>query len=155
MNPSIKKIYLLTLVVLSNAVGLYAQELSEAAIAAKIKEKMQQMNLEEKIGMLHANGLFTSAGVARVGVPDLMSDAGPLGVREDLKQNWASAGLTTDSATFFPNGSALAATWSPDLARRFGVAMGEEARARGKHIMLAPAFNITRTPLNGRTYEYY
>ncbi|GAB2979594.1 glycoside hydrolase family 3 C-terminal domain-containing protein [Mucilaginibacter puniceus] len=134
---------------------IYAQGLSETAIAVKIKEKMQQMTLEEKIGMLHANGLFTSAGVTRLGIPDLMSDDGPLGVREDLKSNWASAGLTTDSATFFPNGSALAATWSADLARRFGVAMGEEARARGKHIMLAPAFNITRTPLNGRTYEYY
>lgn len=155
MNLSIKKIFLLIFVVLSSAVSLYAQGLSEAAISAKIKDKMQQMTLEEKIGMLHANSLFTSAGVARLGVPDLMSDDGPLGVREDLKQNWASAGLTTDSATFFPNGSALAATWSPALANRFGVAMGEEARARGKHIMLAPAFNITRTPLNGRTYEYY
>ncbi len=155
MRSSIKKTVLLTTLALSGARGLYAQRLSESAIAIKIKEKLQQMTLEEKIGMLHANGLFTSAGVVRLGIPDLMSDDGPLGVREDLKPGWASAGLTTDSATFFPNGSALAATWSPALANRYGIAMGEEARARGKHIMLAPAFNITRTPLNGRTYEYY
>ena len=155
MRAFINKAVLLTTIVLLSSGGLFAQKLTEAAIAVKIKEKLQQMTLEEKIGMLHANGLFTSAGVKRLQIPDLMSDDGPLGVREDLKPGWASAGLTTDSATFFPNGSALAATWNPALANRFGVAMGEEARARGKHIMLAPAFNITRTPLNGRTYEYY
>jgi beta-glucosidase len=70
-------------------------------------------------------------------------------------EGWGSANLTTDSATFFPNGSALAATWNPGLAYRYGHDMGEEARARGKNVMLAPAFNICRTPLCGRTYEYY
>ena len=84
-----------------------------------------------------------------------MTDDGPLGVREDVKEGWGSANLTTDSATFFPNGSALAATWNPELAYRYGHDMGEEARARKKYIMLAPAFNIARTPLCGRTYEYY
>ena len=49
----------------------------------------------------------------------------------------------------------MAATWNPTLLYRYGEAMGEEARARKKEIVLSPAFNITRTPLNGRTYEYY
>jgi len=48
----------------------------------------------------------------------------------------------------------MAATWNPSLSYAYGKAVGEEARARKKYIMLAPAFNITRTPLNGRTYEY-
>jgi len=125
------------------------------AIDAKISAIIQKLTLEEKIAMLHANGLFSSAGVKRLGIPDLMSADGPLGVREETLPGWKPANLTTDSATFFPNGSALAATWNPDLAYRFGRDMGEEARARGKHVMLAPAFNITRTPLNGRTYEYF
>lgn len=120
----------------------------------KIDSIISQMSLEEKIAMVHANTLFSSAGVQRLNIPDLICDDGPLGVREDLKEGWASANLTTDSATFFPNGSALAATWNPALAYRYGHALGEEARARGKHIILAPAINITRTPLNGRTYEY-
>lgn len=126
-----------------------------AAIDAKISAIIQKLTLEEKIAMLHANSLFSSAGVKRLGIPDLMSADGPLGVREETLPGWKPANLTTDSATFFPNGSALAATWNPDLAYRFGHDMGEEARARGKHVMLAPAFNITRTPLNGRTYEYF
>ncbi|MFB9840955.1 glycoside hydrolase family 3 C-terminal domain-containing protein [Mucilaginibacter ginsenosidivorans] len=128
---------------------------SQQALDAKIDAIVKKLTLEEKIGMLHANGIFSTTGVERLGISGLMTDDGPLGVREDVKEGWGSANLTTDSATFFPNGSALAATWNPDLAYRFGHDMGEEARARKKYIMLAPAFNIARTPLCGRTYEYY
>jgi beta-glucosidase len=132
-----------------------AQKNTSTNTTTKISAIIKKLTLEEKIAMLHANTLFSSAGVPRLGIPDLTCDDGPLGVREDVKPGWGSANLTTDSATFFPNGSALAATWNPGLAYRFGHDIGEEARARGKNIMLAPAFNITRTPLNGRTYEYY
>ncbi len=135
--------------------GLNAQTTNEKTIDAKIAAIIKQLTLEEKIGLLHANGTFSSGGVDRLGIPGLMTDDGPLGVREDVKQGFAPAGLTTDSATFFPNGSALAATWNPELAYRYGHDMGEEARARKKYIILAPAFNIARTPLCGRTYEYY
>ena len=128
-----------------------------AATEAKINQLIKKMTLEEKITMLHANSIFTTGGVPRLGIPGLSMDDGPLGVREDLSNGggWESANLTTDSATFFPNGSALAATWNPSLAYRYGVGLGEEARARKKDIILAPAFNIARTPLCGRTYEYY
>jgi len=132
-----------------------AQTKAKPALDARIDAVIKKLTLDEKIGLLHANGIFSTAGVERLGIPGLMTDDGPLGVREDVKEGWGSANLTTDSATFFPNGSALAATWSPELAYRFGHDMGEEARARKKYIMLAPAFNICRTPLCGRTYEYY
>jgi|SRR5450432_1679905 len=132
-----------------------AQTKSDQALDAKIRSLIKHLTLEEKISMLHANSIFGTAGVERLGIPGLMTDDGPLGVREDVKEGWGSANLLTDSATFFPNGSALAATWNPKLAYRFGHDMGEEARARKKYIILAPAFNICRTPLCGRTYEYY
>ena len=128
---------------------------NNGATEQKIQNIIKQLTLEEKISLLHANSIFGTAGVKRLNIPGLMTDDGPLGVREDVKEGWGAANLTTDSATFFPNGSALAATWNPMLAYRFGHDMGEEARARGKYIMLAPAFNICRTPLCGRTYEYY
>ena len=132
-----------------------AQTKKRQPIDAKIDAVIKKLTLEEKIKMLHANSKFGSAGVERLGIPGLMTDDGPLGVREDVKENWSSANLTTDSATFFPNGSALAATWNPSLAYRYGHDIGEEARARKKYIILAPAFNICRTPLCGRTYEYF
>jgi beta-glucosidase len=90
-----------------------------------------------------------------LGIPELKYTDGPLGIREELEKNsWNSLRLTTDSATFFPSGSALAATWNPELAYLLGTDMGEEARARGKDILLAPAINITRIPTGGRTFEY-
>src|SRR3569833_380242 len=132
-----------------------AQTKAKPALDARIDAVIKKLTLDEKIGLLHAIGIFSTAGVERLGIPGLMTDDGPLGVREDVLEGWGSANLTPDSATFFPNGSALAATWNPDLAYRFGHDMGEEARARKKYILLAPAFNIARTPLCGRTYEYY
>ncbi len=132
-----------------------AQSKNDQATEAKIASLIKQLTLEEKISMLHANGIFSAGGIKRLNIPQIMTDDGPLGVREDVKEGWGSANLTTDSATFFPNGSALAATWNPQLAYRYGHDMAEEARARGKNIMLAPAFNICRVPLCGRTYEYY
>jgi beta-glucosidase len=114
------------------------------------------LSLEEKTGMLCGNGLFSSPGIERLGIRDIQYTDGPFGIREELgKRSWSPKGLTTDSATFFPTGSALAATWNPELAWMYGAGMGEEARTRGKDILLAPAVNITRSPLNGRTYEYY
>lgn len=128
----------------------------EAAIKTKIANIIKKMTLEEKIAMLHGNALFSSAGVPRLGIPELTCDDGPLGVREEvLRFDWKSANWTTDSATFLPNGSAIAATWNPAMANKYGVVLGEEANARKKIVMLAPAFNICRMPLCGRTYEYY
>jgi beta-glucosidase len=158
MKINQKKIsrFLTICLVLVSAVTVKAQVSSETALNKKIEQLIKKMTLKEKIAMLHGNSLFSSAGVPRLGIPELTSDDGPLGVREEVKRySWGSANWTTDSATFFPNGSALAATWSPTLAYRFGKAMGQEALARKKNVMLAPAFNICRTPLCGRTYEYY
>ncbi|OCX54741.1 glycosyl hydrolase [Mucilaginibacter sp. PPCGB 2223] len=136
--------------------GVEAQNKNETALKDKINGIIKKMTLEEKINMLHGNALFSSTGVQRLGIPELTCDDGPLGVREEIKRfDWASANWTTDSATFLPNGSAIAATWNPVMANKYGVVIGEEANARKKNIMLAPAFNICRMPLCGRTYEYY
>ncbi len=122
---------------------------------SRIDSIVSVMSLEEKINMLCGNGLFTSAGIERLGIGEIHYTDGPLGIREELgKNSWAPLGLKTDSATFFPSGSALAASWSPELAYLYGVTIGAEAKSRGKEILLGPAINITRTPLNGRTFEY-
>ncbi|WP_348798059.1 glycoside hydrolase family 3 C-terminal domain-containing protein [Flavobacterium adhaerens] len=121
----------------------------------KIDKLISQMTLEEKIGMLHGNSMFANAGVARLGIPELKMADGPLGVREEIsRDNWAPAGWTNDFATYYPAAGALAATWNPDMAYLFGNSVGQEMRARGKDMLLAPAINIIRTPLGGRTYEY-
>ncbi|MGA2406603.1 MAG: glycoside hydrolase family 3 C-terminal domain-containing protein [Bacteroidales bacterium] len=122
---------------------------------SKIDAIIAELSLEEKIAMLHGNGMFSSAGIKRLGIPDLKYTDGPFGIREEMEKNsWSSMNLTIDSATFFPTGSALAATWNPDLAYLLGTALGEEAKTRGKDILLGPSANITRIPTGGRTFEY-
>jgi beta-glucosidase len=65
-------------------------------------------------------------------------------------------GLRNDGpSTAFPAGIGLAATWDRQMDFRMGQAMGLEARARGVHILLAPAVNIQRVAVDGRNFEYY
>lgn len=115
-----------------------------------------KMTLEEKIGMLHGNSMFSTGGVERLGIPELKLTDGPLGIREEIsRDSWAPAGLDNDYATYYPAGSGLSATWNPELSYLFGNSVGEEARARNKDMLLSPAINIIRTPVGGRTYEYF
>ncbi len=131
-----------------------------AACSADTEKQIQdltaQMTLEEKVDMLHGQTMFTSAGVERLGIAPVKYADGPFGIREELEpHSWRPLGLTTDSATFFPTGSALAATWSEEMAYLYGKGMAEEARTRGKDMILGPAINIQRIPTGGRTYEYF
>jgi beta-glucosidase len=122
---------------------------------AEIESLIKQMTLEEKINMLHGKHMFTSAGVERLGIADMVYADGPFGIREEMQPDgWMPLGWENDKATFFPTGSALAATWSADLAYEFGTGMAREARLRGKDMILGPAINIQRIPTGGRTYEY-
>ena len=120
----------------------------------KIDAIIVQMTLEEKVQMLHSKTIMSSEGVPRLGIQDIKYADGPFGVREELGDGFRALGWQTDSATYFPTGSALAATWSPELASDYGHAIGTEARLRGKDIMLGPAINIQRLPVGGRSYEY-
>ena len=121
----------------------------------QIDDIIRSMTLEEKVDMLHGKNMFSSAGIPRLGIADVEYADGPFGIREEMEpHSWNSAHLTTDSATFFPTGSALAATWSTEWAYAYGRAMSREARLRGKDMILGPAINIQRIPTGGRTYEY-
>ena len=120
----------------------------------KINKIIAQMTLEEKVEMLHSKTNMSSEGVPRLGIQDIKYTDGPFGIREENGDGFRPLGWTLDSATYFPTGSALAATWSKELAYKNGWAMGKEGRLRGKDIILGPAINIQRLPVGGRTYEY-
>lgn len=120
----------------------------------KINEIIAQMTLEEKVEMLHSKTNMSSEGVPRLGIQDIKYTDGPFGIREENGDGFRPLGWKLDSATYFPTGSALAATWSKEMAYKNGWAMGKEGRLRGKDIILGPAINIQRLPVGGRTYEY-
>ena len=121
---------------------------------ARVEDLLSRMTLEEKIALVHADSKFTSAAIPRLGLPRRWLSDGPHGVREDVgPDTWKPAGRTDDFASFMPALIGLAATWNTDLATAYGKVIGEEARQRGKQIMLGPGMNIMRTPLNGRNFE--
>ena len=124
-------------------------------IEARVKDALSRMTLEEKVALCHAQSKFSSAGVPRLGIPELWMSDGPHGVRAEINWNdWGYANWTNDSITAFPALTCLAATWNPDMSAKYGKAIGEEARDREKDVLLGPGVNIYRTPMNGRNFEY-
>ncbi|HEX7847335.1 MAG TPA: glycoside hydrolase family 3 C-terminal domain-containing protein, partial [Chitinophagaceae bacterium] len=104
--------------------------------------------------MIHATSSFTSGGVSRLNIPEMVMSDGPHGVRVEHGRDWQADRNVYDSGTYLPVGVCLAATWNPTLGYEFGKVLGSEANYRGKDVILGPGINIIRTPLNGRNFEY-
>ncbi|MEO6613273.1 MAG: glycoside hydrolase family 3 C-terminal domain-containing protein [Chitinophagaceae bacterium] len=122
--------------------------------SALINNLVSRMTLEEKVTMIHASSSFTSGGVARLGIPEFSMSDGPHGVRPEHGRDWNLDNNSMDSGTYLPTGVCLAATWNPSLGYEYGSVLGQEAKFRGKNIILGPGINIIRTALNGRNFEY-
>ena len=115
----------------------------KAPVEDRVKDLLSKMTLEEKVDMLGGVESFYIRPNERLGIPKIKMADGPLGVRNYGK------------ATAFPAGIAFAASWNKELTRRYGEAVGKEARSKGVHIMLSPGVNIYRAPMCGRNFEYY
>ena len=121
----------------------------------RVEDALSRMTVQEKINIIHAQSKFSSRGVPRLGIPDLWCTDGPHGIRpEVLWDQWEQAAWSNDSCVAFPALTCLAATWNPEMSRLYGTSIGQEARYRGKDVLLGPGVNIYRTPLNGRNFEY-
>jgi beta-glucosidase len=112
------------------------------------------MTLDEKLNLIHASSSFTSGGVPRLGIPELVFSDGPHGVRHEHGRGWYALEDADDKATYLPVGICLASTWNKDLGYEYGVVLGNEAKERNKNVLLGPGINIIRSPLNGRNFEY-
>ncbi len=146
---------LLALAAMSATAGtpIYLDE--SQPIEKRIDDALSRMTLEEKVKILHAQSKFSSAGVPRLGIPEVWCTDGPHGIRpEVLWDEWDQAGWTNDSCIAYPALTCLAASWSKEVSGLYGKSIGEEARYRNKTVLLGPGVNIYRTPLNGRNFEY-
>ncbi len=154
MTKSMLKVLAVSLLI-SGAVQAQKAKSPESAQEKKIQSLVKKMTIEEKVGLLHANSKFYVSGIPRLGIPEWALSDGPHGVRAEInRHDWGYSGWTTDSATCFPPGTALAASWNPKLAQERGIVLGEEARFRKKDVLLGPGINIIRSPLCGRNFEY-
>ena len=132
-----------------------AQNINESVQNAKIDSIISILTLKEKIAMCHAQSKFSSAGIPRLGIPEIWMSDGPHGIRPEMNwDDWNYANWTNDYVTAFPALTCLAATFNPRLSEKYGVSLGEEARYRNKDVLLGPGVNIYRTPMNGRNFEY-
>jgi beta-glucosidase len=125
---------------------------------------LKQMTLEEKIALLHGNGMAHAAkwqmpltsisnggagyveGVKRLGIPPLFISDAAYGVRD--------SGANGRYSTALPSTLGAASSWDPQSACAYGALIGRELRAQGFNMTLGGGVNITREPRNGRTFEY-
>jgi len=122
-------------------------------VEKQVEALVSAMTLEEKVtfvtGDLNFHYGFYSAPLDRLGIPALQMADGPAGVR-------INRGDVHDGrATSLPAPIALAATWDPELAHRYGAVIGAECLASDHNVSLAPAVDIARVPLAGRTFESF
>lgn len=124
-------------------------------VKEEIESIVKELTLDEKLGMVHGGGLFQTSGVKQLNIPPLKMSDGPMGVRAEFENaQWISLNQSDDYVSYLPCNSALASTWNIDLAKSTGEVLGQEARGRGKDVILAPGINIKRSPLCGRNFEY-
>ncbi len=119
-------------------------------VDAQADDLISRLTLKEKFQLLTSHGrrrIYSTKPIKRVGIPSFKVTDGPLGVARH------SGGF--NKGTRFPATISLAATWDRNLAHQMGVAIAREVRAIGRHMLLAPGINIHRTPLCGRTFEYF
>ena len=115
-----------------------------------VDDFLDQLSAEETLELLHGQpNLYDwcdTCSIGRLdkyGLPGLQTADGPLGVR-----------LEGANTTQFPGTDVLAGTFDVELARECGKVIGEEAKANGIDIMLAPGININRHPICARNFEF-
>jgi beta-glucosidase len=148
------------------AIAQTAQPWMDTSLPPEARAEMvlKQMTLDEKLALLHGNGMAHASqwqmplthltnggagyteGVERLGIPPLfISDAG-YGVRD--------SGANGRYSTAMPSNLGAASSWDPESACQYGEVIGSELRAQGFDMTLGGGVNLTREPRDGRTFEY-
>ena len=134
---------LLITILTLNCQSVKLQSVVSQDVEKRAQGLLSQMTLDEKLSYIGGDNDFYIREIKRLGIPAIKMSDGPQGLRNDGKSN------------AMPCGIMLASTWNKDLAMAYGKALGEDAKARGVHILLGPGVNIYRAPMCGRNFEYF
>jgi beta-glucosidase len=116
---------------------------------------VSELTLEEKASLCLGSDFWHTARAPRLGIPAITLSDGPHGLRRQPDEGDHVGVSGSLPATCFPTASALASSFEPELVRRVGEAIGEEALAQDVQVVLGPGLNIKRSPLCGRNFEYF
>jgi len=117
--------------------------------STRVQALLADLTTAEKADLITGDGVWTTRPVERLGIPSVVVTDGPNGAR-----GGGLFGTGTPTACI-PSGSVLGATWDPTLVERLGVLLGEESKAKGAQVLLAPTINLHRNPLGGRNFECF
>jgi beta-glucosidase len=120
---------------------------SAAPVDQRVAQLLSRMTLGDKISMVEGHGsanpyVYYTPAIRSVCIPAVGLEDGPAGVADGMK-----------GVTQLPAGVALAATWDPQLADKYGAVIGAEQAAKGASADLGPTVNIDRDPRWGRSFE--
>ncbi|WP_406445793.1 glycoside hydrolase family 3 C-terminal domain-containing protein [Streptomyces sp. NBC_01613] len=121
---------------------------ADQAREAAVEAALGKLDLDAKARLLSGQDTWSLPALPEIGLKSLVMSDGPIGVRG---VRWTA----DDTSVALPSPTALAATWDPELARRAGTLLAQEARRKGVHVLLAPTVNLHRSPLGGRHFEAY
>lgn len=151
---------------------------NEKLLRGEFVALIAEMTTEEKVALLGGHHMWKTKAIPRLDIPNIVMTDGTYGVRysipqidddeaggqdfsaflsvvnqraDDIQITWGKIKL----ATCFPNGTSIACSWDVGLAQELGEALARECQEFGVHLLLGPGINIRRTPLGGRSYEYY
>jgi beta-glucosidase len=116
---------------------------------------LSELTVAEKATLTSGSSFWYTAPVERLGIPRIMVSDGPHGLRAQPGEGDHLGLGGSVPATCFPTASAVASAWNPDLLRRIGRALAQEARACNLSVILGPGINMKRSPLCGRNFEYF
>ena len=121
----------------------------------KHPEILQKLSLEQKCALLSGKNTWQTQDYPKQSVPAIWLSDGPNGLR---KQAGAADHLGLNPsvpATCFPTAATMANSWDPELGEEVGRALGEETAANRVNVLLGPGLNVKRSPLCGRSFEYF
>ncbi|MEU2229857.1 beta-glucosidase family protein [Streptomyces vietnamensis] len=125
-----------------------AETSADAVRNTVVEAALGKLDLDAKTRLLAGQDMWSLPALPEIGLKSLVMSDGPIGVRG---VRWTA----DDPSVALPSPTALAAAWDPELARRAGRLLAQEARRKGVHVVLAPTVNLHRTPLGGRHFEAY
>jgi beta-glucosidase len=119
-----------------------------ASADTRLHDALAALTLEEKVQLLTGRDFWNTWPIEKIGLRRILVSDGPSGVRGEV---WDER----DPSLNLPSATALASSWDPDIARRFGAAAAVEARRKSVDVVLGPTINLHRSPLGGRHFECF